>query len=119
MLRKTKIFCDNIIFKNHFADKISKVLRNQNLQFMYDFDFNTYLEVYLSSLNLEKHSCKIPKTPALGTLIFKTIEWHSQRLMNIYNHVLLIYINVVDMYRCNQRLAFAMEKLKVRRILIH
>ena len=61
MSRKTKNFCDNIIFKKHFANKISKVLGNQNLQLMYDFDFNTYLEVYLGSLNLEKHFCKIPK----------------------------------------------------------
>ena len=38
---------------------------------------------------------------ALGTLISKTIEWHTQRLMNIYDHVLLIYINVVDIYECN------------------
>ena len=37
MSRKTKNFCNNIVFKNHFADKISKVLGNQNLQFMYDF----------------------------------------------------------------------------------
>ena len=29
--------------------------------------------------------------------------------MNIYNHVLLIYINVVDIYKCNQRLVFAMR----------
>ena len=61
MSGKTKNFCNNIIFKNHFADKISKVLGIQNLQFMYDFDFNTYLKVYLSSLNLEKCFCKIPK----------------------------------------------------------
>ena len=61
MSRKTKKFCNNIIFKNHFANKSSKVLANQNLQFIYDFDFNTYVEVYLASLNLEKHSCKIPK----------------------------------------------------------
>ena len=61
MLRKTENFCNNIIFKNHFANKISKVLGNQNLQFMYDFDFNTCLEVYLGSLNLEEHFCKIPK----------------------------------------------------------
>ena len=58
MSRKTKTFCSNIVFKNHFANKISKVLGNQNLQLMYDFDFNTYLEVYLGSLNLEKHCCK-------------------------------------------------------------
>ena len=41
MSRKTKNFCNNIVFKNHFADKISKFLGNQNLQFMYDFDFKT------------------------------------------------------------------------------
>ena len=46
MARKTKNFCDNIIFENHFANKNSKVLGNQNLQLMNNFDFNTYLEVY-------------------------------------------------------------------------
>ena len=61
MLRKTENFCDNIIFKNHLANKISKVLGDQNLQFMYVFDFDTCLEVYLNSLNLGKHFCKIPK----------------------------------------------------------
>ena len=40
MSRKIKNFCNNVIFKNHFVDKISKFLGN-NLQFMYDFDFNT------------------------------------------------------------------------------
>ena len=39
--------------------------------------------------------------PALGTFIPKTTEWHTQRLMNIYDHVSLIYINVVDAYQCN------------------
>ena len=52
MSRKTENFCDNIILKTNFADKISKVLGNQNLQLKYNFDFNTYLEVYLGSLNL-------------------------------------------------------------------
>ena len=61
MARNNENFCDNTVFKNHFANKNSKVLGNQNLQFMYDFDFNTYLEVYLGSLTLEKHFCKIPK----------------------------------------------------------
>ena len=61
MARKTKNFWDNIVLKNHFANKNSKVLGNQNLQLMYGFDFNTYLEVYLGSLNLEKDFCKIPK----------------------------------------------------------
>ena len=61
MARKTKNFCNNIIFKNHFANKLSEVLGNQNLQFMYNFDFNTYLEVYLGPLNLEKHFCKLSK----------------------------------------------------------
>ena len=27
--------------------------------------------------------------------------------MNIYNHISLIYINVVDVYECNKSLAFA------------
>ena len=40
MARKTENFCDNIIFKNHFANNNSKVLGNQNLQLMYDFDLN-------------------------------------------------------------------------------
>ena len=61
MSRKTKKFCDNIIVINHFSNKISKVLGNQNFQFMHDFDYNTYLKVYLGLLNLEKHFCKIPK----------------------------------------------------------
>ena len=61
MLRKTKNFCDNIVFKNHLANKISKVLGDQNLQFMYVFDFDTCLEVYLNALNLGKHFCKIPE----------------------------------------------------------
>ena len=38
--------------------------------------------------------------------------------MNIYDHVLLIYINAVVIYKCNQKLAFAMKKFKVSRILI-
>ena len=38
MARKTENFCNNIIFKNYFADNNSKVLGNQNLQLMYDFD---------------------------------------------------------------------------------
>ena len=61
MARKTENFHNNIIFKNYFADNNSKVLGNQNLQLMYDFDFNNYLDVYLCSHNLEKHFCKIPK----------------------------------------------------------
>ena len=76
---------------------------------MYNFGLNTYLEVYLGSLNLEEHFCKIPKHPVLGTLIFKTTEWCTQRLMNIYDHVLLIYINAVVINKCNQKLTFAMK----------
>ena len=58
--KRLKIFVITSFLKTT-ADKNSKVLGKQNLQFMYDFDFNTYLEVYLGSLNLEKHFCKIPK----------------------------------------------------------
>ena len=54
MARKTKIFHDNIIFKNYFANNNTKVLGNQNLQLMYNFDFNNYLDIYLYSYNLEK-----------------------------------------------------------------
>ena len=61
MAKKTENFCNNIIFKNYFANNNSKVLGNQNLQLMYDFDFNNYLDVYLCSHNLEKHFCRIPK----------------------------------------------------------
>ena len=61
MARKTENFCDNILLKNYFAINNSKVLGNQNLQLMYDFDFNNYLDAYLSSCNLEKHFCRIPK----------------------------------------------------------
>ena len=57
---KPENFCDNIIFEN-FANKNSKLLGNQNLQLMYDFDFNNYLDAYLCSHNLEKHFCRIPK----------------------------------------------------------
>ena len=60
MARKTKIFCDNIIFKNCFADNNTKVLGNQNLQLMYNFNFNNYLDAYLYSYNLEKQFFKIP-----------------------------------------------------------
>ena len=52
MPRKTENFCNNIIFENHFVDKNSKVLGNQNLKLMYDFDFNTYLDLYLGALKL-------------------------------------------------------------------
>ena len=61
MARETENFCNNIIFKNYFADNNSKVLGNQNPQLMYHFDFNNYLDAYLSSHNLEKHFCRIPK----------------------------------------------------------
>ena len=47
MARKTENFWNNIVFKNYFADNNSKVLGNQNLQLMYDFDFNNYLDVCL------------------------------------------------------------------------
>ena len=40
MARKTKNFCNNIVFKNYLANNNSKVLGNQNLQLMYDFDLN-------------------------------------------------------------------------------
>ena len=60
MARKTKILCDNIIFKNYFADDNTKVFGNQNLKLVYNFDFNNYLDVYLYSYNLEKQFCKIP-----------------------------------------------------------
>ena len=43
MARKTKNFCDNIVFENYFANKNSKVWGNQNLQFIYDFDLDDYL----------------------------------------------------------------------------
>ena len=41
----------------------------------------------------------------------------SQRLMNIYSCVSLIYINVVDAYECNQSLAFAV-KSQISKILM-
>ena len=66
MARKTKIFHNNIIFKNHFADNNTKVLGNQNLLLMYDFDFSNCLDAYLYSHNLENQFCKMP-TPSLGT----------------------------------------------------
>ena len=58
MARKTKIFCNNIVFKNYFADNNTKVLGNQNLQLMYNFDFNNYLDAYLYSYNLENNFVK-------------------------------------------------------------
>ena len=61
MAGKTKHFCNNIIFKNYLADNNPKVLGNQNLQLMFDFDINNYLEAYQYSHNLEKHFCRIPK----------------------------------------------------------
>ena len=61
MARKTENFCDNIIFKNYLANNNPKVLGNQNLQLMFDFDINNYLDTYLRSHNLEKHFCGIPK----------------------------------------------------------
>ena len=60
MARKTLIFHDNIVFKNYFANNNTKLVRNQNLQLMYNFDFNNYLDAYLYSYNLEKQFCKIP-----------------------------------------------------------
>ena len=60
MARKTKNFHDNIIFKNHIADNDTKVLGNQNLILMYNFDFSNYLDVYLYSYNLENQFCKLP-----------------------------------------------------------
>ena len=61
MTRKTENFCNNMIFKTTLPIIIPKVLGNQNLQLMYDFDFNNYLDAYLCSYNLEKHFCRIPK----------------------------------------------------------
>ena len=55
MARKTKKFCDNIIFKNYLTDSNTKVLGNQNLQLMYNFDFSNYLDAYLYLYNLEKN----------------------------------------------------------------
>ena len=60
MARKKKIFYENIISKNYFTDNNTKVLGNQNLKLMYNFDFNNYLDVYPYSYNLEKQFCKIP-----------------------------------------------------------
>ena len=59
MARKTEKFCDNIIFKNYFANNNSKVLGNQNPQLMYNCDLSNYLDMYLCSHNLEKHFCRI------------------------------------------------------------
>ena len=58
MARKTKFFHDNIIFKNYFADNNTKVLGNQNLQLVYNVDFNNYLDAYLYSYNLENNFVK-------------------------------------------------------------
>ena len=60
MARKTTIFHDNIIFENRFADNNTKVLGNQNLLLMYNFDFSNYLDAYLYSYNLENQFCKMP-----------------------------------------------------------
>ena len=60
MARKKKFFCNNIVFKNYFADNNNKVLGNQNLVLMYNFDFNNYLDAYLYSYNLENQFCKMP-----------------------------------------------------------
>ena len=59
MARKTKFFCNNIVLKIYFADNNTKVLGNQNLQLMYNFDFNNYLDAYLYSYNLENQFCKM------------------------------------------------------------
>ena len=56
MVRKTENFRDNIVFKDYLANNNSKVLGNQNLQLMYDFNFNNYLDVYICS-----ECCRIPK----------------------------------------------------------
>ena len=60
MARKTKIFHDNIIFKNNFADNNTKVLGNQSLLLMYNFDFSNCLDVYPYSYNFENQFCKMP-----------------------------------------------------------
>ena len=60
MARKTKIFCENINFKNHLANNNTKVLGNQNLLLMYNFDFSNCLDAYLYSYNLENQFCKMP-----------------------------------------------------------
>ena len=57
---KDKNLHDNIIFKNHFADNNTKVLGNQNLLLMYNFDFSNCLDAYLYSYNLENQFCKMP-----------------------------------------------------------
>ena len=60
MARKTKIFCNNIVFKNHFTDNNTKVLGTQNLLLMYNFDFSNCLDACLYSYNLENQFCKMP-----------------------------------------------------------
>ena len=77
MAKKTKIFCNDIIFKNHFANNNTKVLGNQNLLLMYNFDFSNCLDTYLYSYNLEHQFCKMPTHHLLGTCIPKTTEWHT------------------------------------------
>ena len=59
MARNTNFFCDKIIFKNQFTDNNTKVLGNQNLLLMYNFDFNNYLDTYLYSYNLENQFGKM------------------------------------------------------------
>ena len=58
--KKDTFFCNNIIFKNNFAYNNTKVLGNQNLLLMYNFDFSNCLDAYLYSYNLENEFCKMP-----------------------------------------------------------
>ena len=74
MARKTKFFCNNIIFINHFAGNNTKVLGNQNLLLMYNFDYSNYLDTYLYSYNLENPFCKMPYT------IFRNLYIQNNRM---------------------------------------
>ena len=74
MARKTKNFCNDIIFKNHFANNNTKVLGNQNLLLMYNFDFSNCLDAYLYSFNLENQYVKCLHT------IFRNLCTQNNRM---------------------------------------
>ena len=58
---RLKIFAITSFLKTTMSIIIPKFWETKNLQLMYDFDFNNYLDAYLCSHNLEKHFCRIPK----------------------------------------------------------
>ena len=95
MTEKLEFFCDNIIFERYLTKGNAKVLKNQNLQLKYSFDFSNYIDTYLYLCNLGRQFCKITHT-SFRNFNTQIEEMCSQRLMDIYDCILLICISISD-----------------------